>query len=88
METFLHKNNKSRYILLLHFAFIKGNNLHSNFDRWRVHLCSTCYFYFFYIETSIFIFLTTWLKHHYLHQQVVTEYQQDRPNSKNFVTSK
>ena len=38
-----------------------------------------------YVLIDIFILLTTWLKHDNLHKRVVTEYQQEGPNSNNFV---
>ena len=45
-------------------------------------------YFSFYFVTSIFISLTTWLKHDNLHKRVVTEYQQEGPNSNKFVASK
>ena len=40
-----------------------------------------------YFVTSIFLLLTTWLNHGNLHKGVITEYQQEGPNSNNFVAS-
>ena len=41
----------------------------------------------FFFVTGIFILLTIWLKHDNLRKQVAKEYQQEGPNSNNFISS-